>query len=46
MDIVMKSSNLCVENKIDLEVENIRNSFDKIKRYTLNKLSFNMEMKL
>ena len=42
----MDSSNLCDKNKIDLTVKNIINPFEKDKRYTLDKLSFDMEMKL
>jgi len=44
--MAMKISNLCKKNKIDLEVKNTKNLFEKDKRYTLNKLSFDMKMKL
>jgi len=45
IDMAMKSSSLCEKN-LDLKVKNTRNPFEKVKRYTLDKLSFNMEMKL
>ena len=44
--MAMKRSSLYEKNKKDLVVENIRNSFDKVNRYTLDKLSFDMKMKL
>jgi len=40
MDIAIKSSSLCEKNKIDLEVKNTRNSFEKDQENTLDKLSF------
>ena len=44
--MAMKSSSLFKKNKIDLKVKNIRNYFDKVKRYTLDKLTFDMKIKL
>jgi len=44
VSVAMKSLNLCEKNKIDLKVKNSRNPFNKVKRYTLDKLSFDMKL--